>query len=355
VLEAQGSGASALSIHGYLTQAYGFTSHDTFMGLTPQGTTDYPRAAVVARYAPTALHAFVVQLGHRRLGDSPTMKFEDTVKLDMAFYEHRFAFGTTLRAGKSVLPGGTCSEVRYVGALLPFFRAPLSVYSEGSYVSETINGVVLSHRLRAGEPWELSSDLYAGDFGLLEFGPVFSPTGPPTYQGARMQSKNVLGGQFWLTTPIEGLRIGAGGRRKDDYGGVNAANRGAGRVVADVNGGVDAHFDRWQFRAETDRITAKYLNVKAEYAQLGVTPMSWLSVNVQREFVEVHVATPPAPMLRVKFDRDDAIGVNFMLDSRTTLKFEQHRSLGFNYEQVVNPFGPRIKGSYFITSISTSF
>ncbi len=356
-LAAQKVVAPTLSIHGYLTQGYGFTSHDTVMGLTPQGTADYRRAAIVARYGPTPRNAFVVQLGHRRLGDSPTMKFEDNLKVDMAFFEHRFGSGTSVRIGKSALPSGIFNEIRYVGTLLPFYRAPYSMYGEGTNTSETLNGVVASHRLRAGEPWELSTDLYAGSFDILTFGAQLPASGPPipTYQGQRLQSKNVFGGQFWLSTPIEGLRVGTGGRRMEVYGSTVAPNSPRTRVTNDLSASIDGHFEKWQFKAEADRARAQDFKVTSKYVQLGVTPASRLSFNVQREYFEILADLFPAKLLLVNVNRDDAIGANFLLDTRTVLKFEQHRTSGFNIEQVFNPFGARLAGSYFLTSLSTSF
>jgi hypothetical protein len=64
------SANGSLAVHGYLTQGYGFTSRDTVMRLTPEGTSDYRRAAVVARYGVTPKDYFVVQLAHRRLATS---------------------------------------------------------------------------------------------------------------------------------------------------------------------------------------------------------------------------------------------------------------------------------------------
>jgi len=352
---AQVASPSSLSIHGYLTQAYGFTSRDTVMGLTPQGTADYRRAAIVARYATTPTNAFVVQLGHRRLGDSPTMRFENNVKVDMAFVEHRFGSETDIRIGRSALPTGIFNEVRYVGTLLPFYRAPYSVYGEGSLTSETLNGVVVSHRLRAGEAWEVSADLYGGGFEVIQFSTVATATAAPTYAGQRVQAKNVLGGRFWLTTPVEGLRVGSGGRRMDAYTETTSSTQSGGRVINDLNAAIDGHFEKWQVSAEVERASARYFNLNSRYVQLGVTPIGRLTLNVQREYADINASSAPGPFLQVMVNRDDAVGVNFLLDARTVLKLEQHRSRGFNYEQVVNPFGPRIIGSYFIASMSTSF
>jgi hypothetical protein len=357
-LAAQTAGIQSLSIHGYLTQGYGFSSRDTVMGLTKEGTADYRRVALVARYAVTPSNAFVLQLGNRRLGDSPTMKFEEDLKVDMAFFEHHFASGTAVRVGKLALPTGIYNEIRYVGTLLPFYRAPYSVYGEATNMSETLNGVAASHRFNSGENWELSADLYAGGFQILEFAPVLPLTGPPipVYTGAQLQSKNVLGGQFWLSTPVEGLRLGAGGRRMDVYGGIPSPVQSAGRVTADLSASADGHFEKWQFKLETDRATAKYFTVASKYGQIGVTPLRWLALNAQREYFAIHaggIGTTPVDLVNVNVD--DAVGMNFMIDTHTVFKLEQHRTNGFNVEQVFNPFGARPRGSYFIASISTSF
>src|SRR5258705_11186603 len=102
-----------ITIHGYLTQAYGISDRYPTFGITKEGTADYRRAAVLARYELTSADNFVVQIAHRRLGDSPTMEFEENVKLDMAFYQRRFSNGTKLRVGKVAMPFGVYNEVRY--------------------------------------------------------------------------------------------------------------------------------------------------------------------------------------------------------------------------------------------------
>jgi hypothetical protein len=354
-LYAQTAAPSALSVHGYLTQGYGVSGRDTVLGLTPNGTTDYRRAALVGRYAASPSDNFVVQVGHRRLGNSPSMRFEDNLKVDAAFYEHQFAFGTSVRVGKAALPSGIFNDVRYVGTLLPFYRAPFSVYGEGAYVSETIDGVVAQHTFRLGESWSLATDAYAGDFGLLEFRTAVDANGTASYNGAAMESKNVLGAQLWLTTPIEGLRFGYGGRRKDDYGGLFESWRAADRLMTDMTASVDATFEHWQVRAERNHVHGASVDVRSEYVQAGISPRHWLSINVQSEFRRIDAAEPPNPMMRIDSNRDDAVGVNFALNPSAVLKFEQHRTKGFNFEQVVNPFGPRILGSYFILSLSSTF
>jgi hypothetical protein len=348
---AQDSPPSRLSVHGYLTQAYGQSERGLVMGLSEEGTTDYRRAAVVARYAFTPKDALVVQLANRRLGDSPTMEFEeDGLKLDMAFYERRFDTGTRLRVGKSVLPYGIYNEIRYAGPLLPFYRAPFTFYAEGTYSSETIDGVIVSQAWRAGEPWEVTLDGYAGNFALLEFAAI--PTGPTTasYVGAEIQAKNALGGQLWISTPVSGLRLGASGRTEEHFGGVFPRPNGISATT--FAGSLDGSFERWQLRAEASRIKTYGVIVETGYAQLGVRPRSWLGVNAQMEHSDFKFDAPPT---EIEMARDVAAGVNFYFTPLTVLKLEWHHTKGFAYEEVVNMSGPPIRGSYLITSFSVAF
>ena len=170
-----------------------------------------------------------------------------------------------------------------------------------------------------------------------------------------MESKQVFGGQFWLNTPIEGLRVGWGGRHKQDYGGLFESWRAVDRGMTDMTASVDATFEHWQLRAERNHVYGASVNVKSEYVQASVSPLHWLSINAQSEFRRIDAAQPPAAMMRIDSNRDDAIGVNFALNPSAVLKLEQHRTKGFNFEQVMNPFGPRVLGSYFILSLSTTF
>ncbi len=344
--------ASSISIHGYLTQAYGASGNGLVMGLSSDGTTDYRRAAVVARYQATPKDHFVVQVGHRRLGDSPTMAFEDNLKLDMAFYERRFDMGTRLRVGKSLLPFGILNEVRYAGTVLPLYRAPFTVYGEGMYTSETIDGVVLSHRFRSGEPWGISIDAFGGSFGLLESGVEFAPPpAPPRYTSGEMQAKNVVGGQVWMTTPVDGLRFGAGGRSERDFGGIYP--RPGGAAMSQWSASMDGTFERWQLRVEAVRINTSGILYDAAYAQIGVRPLPWLSLNVQSELADLTFDFAPADPM--KLARDNAASINLHLGPTMVLKLEAHRTRGFAYEELVDVSGGPLRGSYFISSFSVGF
>ena len=350
---AQDAPVTRLSLHGYLTQAYGKSSGGPTMGLTDQGTADYRRAAILARYGATPNDHFVVQLGHRRLGDSPSMQFEENVKVDMAFYEHRFDNGTNVRVGKVLMPFGIYNDIRYAGALLPFYRAPMTVYFEGMYTNETVDGVTVGHVFRAGEPWELSAEAFGGSYQLLEMAAV--RTGPTTsvYAGALLDAKNALGAQLWLATPLEGLRLGVHGRRHTAVGGVH--NRGTGTTTTAWNGSVDGTFSRWQLRAEAMQIRSRSFGMLSRYAQVGYRPVGRLSLNLQTEASDIQVDVPRAGRLDIKWARDDAAGVNLHLNLNTVLKVEAHTTRGFFRDEVTNMTGAPRTGAYYVTSLSVSF
>lgn len=59
------------------------------------------------------------------------MAFEPDVKLDWAFYERKLGQDTSIRVGRIPQPMGLLNETRYVGTLLPFYRAPYNFYQEG--------------------------------------------------------------------------------------------------------------------------------------------------------------------------------------------------------------------------------
>jgi hypothetical protein len=350
-LAAQDKPQSAVSIHGYLTQGFGYSDKYPTFGLTKDGTADYRRAAVLLRYEATPANRFVVQLAHRRLGDSPTMQFEDNIKVDMAFFEHRFRPATSLRVGKTAMPFGIYNEFRYAGNLLPFYRAPISVYWEGTYTNETIDGVAFEHHFRDGLPWEFTAQLFGGTYSVLEFGTT-PPIPVPIYTGAPLQSKGAFGGQLWLATPLEGLRVGLHGRYHTDVGGLYP--RGDGAATREYLASVDGSFDKWQLRAEGERITTLGVKLLSRYGQFGFRVSELLTLNAQTETTEIEMA-PVGSGDILKFWQDHAGGVNLHLGPLMVLKLEAHASKGYLYERPTDLTVPPLSSFYFITSFSVSF
>ena len=138
--QAQSSALEKLSIHGYMSQGYVQSSEMPFSGIPTDATGDYRTAALQFRYAISDNGSAVVQIRHRRLGTSPLQGIEPDVSLNWAYYQQRFG-SASLKVGKLPIPRGIYNEVRAVGTILPFYRAPVNTYIEGY---ETVDGASLA-------------------------------------------------------------------------------------------------------------------------------------------------------------------------------------------------------------------
>lgn len=344
-----------LSIHGYLTQGYAVSDSALMIGIPKTGTTDYRRAALLLRYSQSDRDNFVIQMAHRRLGESPSMQFESDVKVDWAFYEHQFGTQTRLRVGKMPIQFGIYNEIRYVGTQIPFYRAPYAFYHEGIYTSETVDGLTVSQSLLGETAFPIEANAYAGSFSFLDFQtvPVPGPTGPVlVYQGQRVRAQSALGGSLWISTPIEGLRIGGGGQR---YTVPNAFFVARKTSFDGYNAGLDAKFERFYLRSEFRHVDAKkILQYDGWYSQGGVAVTSKISLGAQAERATYHVRTTTSNY-RVPLVHDDAVVLSYSVSPNLVVKSEAHATKGFNVEGVTNTRGTPLEGRYFISSLSVAF
>ena len=358
-LTAAPSAAQTLSdrlvIHGYLTQGYATTSSAEIMGIPSDGTFDYRRVAVLLRFKATPNDAFVVQLANRRLGESPLNAFTPEVQLDWAFYERRFGDATTLRVGKEPIPMGIFNETRYVGTLLPFYRAPFGFYQEGAFTSETLNGVVLTHVLNPGSRWQLTGAVFGGEFDYLQAAStVPTDSTPAQYAVAPALARDLFGTQLWLRTPLTGLRVGVGAARRKDEG-IFTSQLGHG-ATTDLWASVDGNFDRLTTRAEMRELTfgTGGSHFRTYYGQLGYRVSDKFAMNVQRDVMELKVPSPSG-QIHIPFNQDNGALVVYTFGPNIVGKLEFHDSDGYSVEVPVNYQGPRIDSRYFISSISVSF
>lgn len=333
-----------LVIHGYLTQAYANSAEHQLLGIPNDGTFDYRRVALLFRGQLSSNDTLVLQLAQRRLGESPAMQVEADVKVDWAFYEHRFPHGTTVRAGRISSPQGIYSEIRYAGTLLPFYRVPFNVYQEGSYTSETIDGLRLTQTLFASKPWNLELHVYGGGFSSTE-----------AYAGKINQgvTSNARGGQLWLNTPVEGLRLGAGrvayDLRKSLFGDQQWTN--------DI-----ASFDfsrpRYRLQAEYRHLVLSGgFNQHAYYVHGGVNLTEKLSLNLL--FDDTRSASKQNGVVTSRSDHlyeDKVVGVNYAFRTDVIAKAEYHHARGrFIEDQAVEVSAGIFDGPYFLLSVSASF
>lgn len=340
---------SNLTIHGYLTQAYANSSGGQILGIPTDGTTDYRTAALQFRYRMSPQDSFVLQLSHERLGVSPLQALRGDVKMDWIFYQHQLLESLYVKVGKIPIPAGIYNEILDVGTLLPFYRPATQFYGEVAFSAETVDGIDLYHSMSLGNGWELQTDVYAGewDFVYVVDG-VITP----------VRSKSGLGFQFWLQTPVEGLRVGVGGNRTTDHG-VPIIAPGEKQYQKDLHASLDADFERFLVQAEYRKSESRNHVFVDYYGLVGIKLVGKLSVNAMVEVANLDLPTTVVPGLDfndIKLHKDYAVGLNYKFRPDVVVKLEQHWLKTLNTEDPIVPiFMDPIKASYYIISLSTSF
>jgi len=337
-----------LTVHGYLTQGYAVSDGAQFYGITNQGSTDFRYAALQFRYDKNQ-DGFLLQLNGRRLGVSPITNFESSVNVNWMFYERRMENGTQLRIGRVPVPRGIFNEERSIGVLLPFYRVPVIFYDEGAYFSETIDGAVLSHTFHDDKSWSLDAHLYGGGWSLLSY-----DQSGATYAIGRVRAENAVGTQFWLKTPIDGLRFGASAQHYlwhsiDDTGALTAKQN-----VYELQGSMDGNFSRGYLRAETELLHFETDHYYGSYAMAGYKLTRSFSVNVMGEYA--YERDWKAGNYPVSFDwhKTVGVGVNYYFSPSLVFKVENHWDKGIQVEESASPLDPP-KFRYFIASLSAAF
>ena len=338
---------SRLSIHGFLTQAYAKGSDHQIYGIPKEGSADYRKAALQFSYAMTDKDRFVVQFGHQRQGKSPYVT-EGQIDLDWGFYERRFGTETALQVGKIQLPFGIYNELRNVGTVLPFYRIPANVYGDKTYTNATLDGVSLFHRFNAGSDWNVEATGYVGGWNFIE---TLGLTSLPA------EARNAVGGQVWMGTPVEGLRLGVGAQTFENVGGFRPEG-----YVDRSNvwiASVDFNRDRFAWQGEYSGwyYTKGGGSTPAWYTRVGYKPTEHLQLNAQYDTRRL-IAIPAGPVLGVldgPYDRDLALGANYFFRPDVVLKGEVHHTRSFNIEEDVDYHGPLPKANYAIVSLSVSF
>lgn len=335
------------TIHGYLTQGFGETNGEQILGIPESGTTDYRRAAVLLRFTPTAKDALVVQLAHRRLGESPSMAFEPDVKLDWAFYERKLGQDTSIRVGRIPQPMGLLNETRYVGTLLPFYRAPYNFYQEGSFTSETVDGLALRHATSSAKSWSAEISAYAGGFSMIES----SDSGI-----VKPRAENLIGGQLWLNTPVSGLRFGVGAQRFDLHGTA---------IVSDHEDSWKNYYASGEYVGSKVKLRSEYrktqihdasVNFETYYVYGGVNVTSRLGLHGQFDTSKLDIPAGGARFEVAKYYEDWTVGTTFAIRPDVVVKGEYHWAESQLLETHVLPLGaPSRPVNYGIVSLSVSF
>lgn len=333
-----------LQIHGYLTQGAAITDGLSINGISKSPTADYRVAALLFRYDISKDDHVTFQIRSRRLGVNPIKNIEPTVALNWAFYEHNFrTSGLTVKAGLIPAPRGIYNEVRSVGTLLPFYRAPTNLYPEGF---EAVDGVSLAKRFELNTAGSVEVVGYAGGFDNAAAS--FPATGPK-FTTSIARYEKAYGGQAWYNTPISGVRFGVGGVKFKTRPSDTLAVKPVITPYTRWYGSMDASFDRAFVRSEYTLLSAG-ANTGAYYVQAGTRLFKGLWINAQDEISDRKLAGR-----KYRLQRDAAVGLSYAASSGVSFKIEQHSARGYSFEKYLNTLGAPGKSNYTIASVSASF
>ncbi len=328
-----------ISIHGFLSQAYARSNGNQIVGITEDGTADYRAAALQIRADITDKDAFVIQLSHERLGVSPAMDLKRDVELDWIFYQRIFG-ESAVKIGRVQIPFGMYNEVRDVGTILPFFRPSLDFYGEGTFNTETVDGIVLSHTFGPWGSWSLDGDLYYGSFHFIATDTEYFLS----------EAKGLRGFELWLQTPLPNLRIGAGAMHFDFHDTRGSSNLDSPWSVYHI--GLTAAFGGFVMNAESAYWDEGPWTFKTVYAQLGYSVTDRITLNGQIEASEFKIEN----FFDGDYNREKTLGVNYAFRPDLVLKVEHHWNTGYYSENPLPDISqPPLETRFWILSLSTSF
>lgn len=339
-----------VTIHGYFSQAWGSTNDHKYRGMPKGGTSDLRNAAFQLRYAPTEKDELWLQLAHESVGTSPTNEFRRDVEVDWLFYSRRLTPSTRFRIGRVPLPIGIYNEIKDVGTILPFYRPSGNFYGEGTWTSDTVDGIVLSQEIAAGRPWSLDLEAYYGEWERIE-------TDGNTLTFGVADIKNALGFYLWLNTPLPGLRVGVGANRFDVTGGVYLAP-GISDQEETRYFSFDGDFDRVLFRSEFSERTFTGGHWKAFYAELVFRLREKLKLMANYDTGILRFEIPFFATFDDPIEESVGVGLNYAFRPNVVFKAEHYWLTGYGQieDRTLNIFFEEpMDTNYVLLSLSVSF
>ncbi len=345
-----------LTWHASLNAGYGRSSDLPTLGIPVNGTSDYRLFTLQTRVKLSEKDEFVAQILNRKFGASPLASAIGDLTAQWAYYNHRFSIGdatANVKAGRTPLPRGLLNEVRYIGAVLPFFRPSMEVYSDAF---DALDGAVVSIRKPLGD---FSLEAH-GFFGGSDWRSVVTTS---TGQDVRVQRmENYYGSQLYLDVPFANIRLGAHAARMEVR---TATTKG---MMTNTFLSAQSQFSRFTLRAEQSNLNGfapsrdnhhKYVQAVAQ-----VTDRLQLAGEHTISRSRLFFTTPG---LRAVLPAATSTGsaAIFELAPGTQLKFEHHWRNGYVFDSNVTTvrsqippvvvLAPPRSTRYWIASIATTF
>jgi hypothetical protein len=344
--------ADQFSLHGSLNAGYGKSSAVPVIGIPTEGTSDYRIATLQFRYKVADNDQFVMQVLNRRVGTSPLRGAIGDLTTQWAFWQHD-AGAFTVKFGRSPLPRGLLNEVRYIGTLLPFFRAP---YEFTYDAFDAVDGVVGSYRKQLNDSWRFEGHSFLG--GSENRNVRSEATGLSVRIS---KANNMRGGQLYLSGPF-GTKLGLYGDRYERIDETTQL-KGSRRHHA-FSGEIDRQFVtvRAEHMRETGTNTSS--DLRNTYIDVIGKPSDHWRIALEHSIGDQIVFPSASPAAKIPAVRSTGASINYLVSANAVLKFEHHWRRGYQFDAFVPPTQtvsgatvvlPSAYTNYYIASVAFSF
>ncbi|HXE07591.1 MAG TPA: hypothetical protein VN612_06830 [Acidobacteriaceae bacterium] len=205
-LAAQSMDDLNIQLHGYATQGFLYTNHNSWNGTdSASGSAQWTEAVVNVSAQPESKLRIGVQARYFLLGD-----YGDSITLDWAQIDYRANEKFGVRAGKVKTPTGLWNETQDIDPAQMWALLPQSIYQIASRDSllDHFGGVVYG-AISLGERSKIEYRGFGGTRIISGSDSVFQPlrdAGMSVPNGIRGP---VYGGALHWQTPLSGLMVGA--------------------------------------------------------------------------------------------------------------------------------------------------
>ena len=305
--------------------------------------------ALQLRFEPTEKDEFVIQLANERVGTSPSNDLRDDLEIDWLYYHRRLSDWTSIKIGRVPLPIGIYNVTKDVGTLLPFYRPSGVFYGDGTWTSDSVDGLVFSHSLAPQSDWRIDSHLYFGEWERIE-------TSGSTLEFDVAEIEDAKGFWLWLNTPLPGLRFGLGANHFHASGGVFLPP-GVSDTENTTYLSVDGDFERVVFRMEGSKREFTGGNWTPFYAELDVALTPKLRLAALYDKAELLFEIPFFATFDGKIEEIFGLGVRYFFKPSLVVKLEHQWFEGYGQieDQPLNIFFDEpVKTNILILSASIS-
>lgn len=289
----------SFQLHGFGSQDYLQTTHNTYLGADDRGTWDDNFLGLVGSFRLNDKSILWAQL------ETSSM---DTTHFTWFFIDYQFTENLRAHAGRVKMPLGIYNEYIDTKFLQMSTLGPAIYQAASDFVADAYNGVGLDYTQSLGSSGELLWQVYGGD--------TYDPDPPDGTHDRR-----AFGGRVTYTTPVDGLRLlGSVIRIQNEL----LATR---QLINETHAiySIDYVHNDWDVKSEFGTHTLDHVDSRGYYVQVGHAFGKWTP------FARYDDITTDSTLSSNEsyYQKTLVVGLNYKLASNISLRVEDHFNRGY--------------------------